>query len=128
MTNPSSREGRPLYRSRNGIIFGVCRGIAEYLNFSVFWTRVIAILGLFWSAGTVGFAYLLAALLMKLEPVLPIDNDDDREFYHSYLSSRSLALQRLKKTFDSLDRRIQRMEDIVTARDYDWDRRLNEGN
>ncbi|HOE67245.1 MAG TPA: PspC domain-containing protein [Candidatus Hydrogenedentes bacterium] len=126
MTRQSPREGRPLYRSRNGIIFGVCRGIAEHLNFSVFWTRVIAVLGLCWTGGLAGTVYILAALLMKLEPVLPIDNDGDREFYHSYLSSRNLALQRLKKTFDSLDRRLQRMEDIVTARAYDWDRRLNE--
>jgi phage shock protein C len=36
-----------------------------------------------------------------------------------------MALHRLKKTFDSLDRRIQRMEGIVTAKEYDWDRRLN---
>ena len=29
-------------------------------------------------------------------------------------------------SFENLDRRIRRMEDIVTAPDYDWDRRLNE--
>ncbi len=38
-----------------------------------------------------------------------------------------MAIQRIKRVYDSLDRRIQRMEAIVTARDYDWDRRLNEG-
>ncbi|MBP1742726.1 MAG: pspC [Deltaproteobacteria bacterium] len=32
-----------LYRSRKGAILGVCRGIAEYFDFSVFWTRAIAI-------------------------------------------------------------------------------------
>jgi phage shock protein C len=36
-----------------------------------------------------------------------------------------MATQRLKRMFDNLDRRIRRMEDTVTARDYDWDRRLN---
>jgi phage shock protein C len=35
-------------------------------------------------------------------------------------------LHRLKRTYDNLDRRIQRMEHIVTSREYDWDRRLNE--
>ncbi|MCJ7776670.1 MAG: PspC domain-containing protein, partial [Desulfobulbaceae bacterium] len=30
-----------LYRSRNGIILGVCRGVAEYFDFSVFWARTI---------------------------------------------------------------------------------------
>jgi len=37
-----------------------------------------------------------------------------------------MALHRLKRTFDNLDRRIQRIESIVTARDYDWERRLRE--
>ena len=40
-------SGRGLYRSRNGIIFGVCRGLAEYFDFSVFWVRMIAVILLF---------------------------------------------------------------------------------
>ncbi|MBW1886892.1 MAG: PspC domain-containing protein, partial [Deltaproteobacteria bacterium] len=38
-----------LYRSRSGAILGVCRGIAEYFDFSVFWTRAITIVLLFFS-------------------------------------------------------------------------------
>lgn len=62
-------ERRGLYRSRRGIIAGVCRGIAEYLDISVFWTRVFTFLA-FWFTGlfpTV-FLYILAMLLMKKEP------------------------------------------------------------
>ena len=63
-----SRQG--FYRSRNGAIFGVCRGIAEHFDFSLFWTRAIAVIVFFitgfWPA--VGL-YLLAALLMKSEPL-----------------------------------------------------------
>jgi len=115
-----------LYRSRDGMIFGVCRGIAEYLNFSVFWTRVIAVACLFftWFWPTL-VVYFLAALLMRPEPVAPLRNADDSEFYNSYTSSRSMAIQRLKRAFDRLDRRIQRMESVVTSKEYDWDRRLN---
>jgi phage shock protein C len=36
-----------------------------------------------------------------------------------------MAIRRLKRTFDNLDRRIRRIEDIVTARDYEWEQRLN---
>jgi len=32
----------------------------------------------------------------------------------------------MRRTFENLDRRIQRIESIVTARDYDWDARLND--
>ena len=120
----STRTG--LYRSRRGIICGVCRGIAEYLDFSVFWTRVIAVVLLFLTGfwPVVGL-YVLAALVMKPKPSIPIQTDADQEFYNSYVSSRRMALHRLQRTFDKLDRRIQRLEDIVTARDYDWERRFH---
>lgn len=120
------RSRTRLYRSRHGLILGVCRGLAEHMNFSVFWTRVIAVGCLvftgFWPVLGV---YFVAALLIKPEPVLPFQNDEDREFYDSYASSRTLAVQRLKRTFDNLDRRMQRMENVVTSRDYDWEHRLN---
>jgi phage shock protein C len=109
------------------MILGVCKGLAGHLDFSVFWLRVIAAVTMFLT----GFwpmilLYFIAALLMKPEPVVPFENDDDREFYDSYATSRTMALQRLKRVFDSLDRRIQRMEDAVTTREYDWERRLNQ--
>jgi phage shock protein C len=118
---------KALYRSRDGMILGVCKGVAEYLDFSVFWMRVIAVATmLFTGFWPMILLYFIGALLMKPEPVMPIDNDDDREFYDSYTSSRTMALQRLKRVFDSLDRRVQRMEDAVTTREYDWERRLHQ--
>ena len=116
-----------LYRSRHGVLFGVCRGVAEYLDFSVFWFRVI-LLALFFFTGIfpIVVIYFIAALVMKPEPVMPVQNVDDEEFYQSFATSRTMALHRLKRTFESLERRIQRMESIVTAREYDWDKRLNE--
>ncbi len=129
MRHASMEDGhpRPLYRSRDGAIFGVCKGVAEYMDVSLFWTRAIAIIGTMFTGVWMGvIAYFVAALLLKPEPVIPIESDDDREFYHAYTTSRSMALQRLKRLFDHLDRRIQRMEDTVTAREYDWERRLHE--
>ena len=123
-----NRERGNLYRSRHGMIFGVCAGIADYLGLNVFWVRVATVaLFLFTGIWPTAIAYILAALLMKPEPVIPIETEEAQEFYNSYVSSRGLALHRLKRTFDNLDRRVQRMETIVTAREYDWERRLNEG-
>jgi phage shock protein C len=127
MRTTEERRKQGLYRSRDGVIFGVCKGVADYLDFSVFWTRVLAVVLFFVSLGWLGVAlYVLAALLMKPEPVVPFEEELDQEFYDSYVNSRSNALHRLKRTFDGLERRIRRMENIVTARDYDWERRLNE--
>jgi len=124
--NRSRRPDMP-YRSRKGIVFGVCRGLAEYFDIPLFWVRVFFLIGFIMSGfWMVGAAYILAALLMKPEPVLPIESEEDAEFYNSYTNSRAMALHRLRRTFENLDRRIQRIESIVTARDYDWDARLND--
>jgi phage shock protein C len=119
MDRLTAAEG--FYRSRRGIIFGVCRGLAEHFNFSVFWTRVLVlILFLFTGFWPVGLLYLVAGLLLQPEPVIPLENKSDEEFYHSYTRSRSSAIARIKSKFDNIDRRIQRMEDTVTSKEFDF--------
>ncbi len=115
-----------LYRSRRGFLAGVCRGLAEYFDFSVFWTRAIALALLFFT----GFwpmlvLYLIATLLMKPEPVVTIRSGDEQEFYDSYLHSRRSAADRIKRRYDGLERRIRRMEDRVTTPEFEWQRRMN---
>jgi phage shock protein C len=118
-----SRGG--IYRSRDGVIFGVCRGLAEHFDFSVFWARAIAIVFLlvsgFWPA--IGL-YLIATLLMKPAPVVPLKTEAEQEFYDSYTHSRRMAARRLKRRFENLERRLQRMEHIVTTREFDWESKL----
>ena len=122
-----SRDGQ-LYRSRDGMILGVCRGLAEYYNLPVFWVRFAAAMALLITGlWPILGIYLLAAFLMKPEPAVPFRSEDEHEFYHSYYSSRKMGLQRLKRTFDNLDRRLRRMEDHVTTREFDWERRFRQG-
>ncbi|MDD9301629.1 MAG: envelope stress response membrane protein PspC [Desulfobacter sp.] len=110
-----------IYRSRQGIFMGVCRGLAQHFNFSVFWTRIIVfILFLFTGFWPVGVIYIVAGLLLKLEPAIPLKNETDQEFYQSYTTSRESAIQRIKRKFDNIDRRIQRMEHTVTSREFDF--------
>ena len=120
-----SRDG--VYRARNGVIFGVCRGLADYFDFSVLWARVIAVIFLlvsgFWPA--IGL-YLIATLLMKPAPVVPIKTEAEQEFYDSYTHSRRMAARRLKRRFENLERRLQRMEHIVTTREFDWESKIQE--
>jgi phage shock protein C len=118
--------GGGLYRSRNGIILGVCRGIADYFDFSVFWARVITLVLLFLTGfWPVMILYFVAALLMKPEPVIPIKTDEEQEFYDSYVHSHRGATDRLKRRYENLERRIRRMEDHVTGREFEWESKLN---
>ena len=118
-------DQRDLYRSRNGVIMGVCRGLAEYFNFSVFWVRVIfLVLLIFTGFWPIGALYLVAALIMKPEPVIPIHTEAEQEFYDSYTHSRQQAAQRIKLKYENLKRRLQRLEDIVTSPEYNWEDRF----
>ena len=120
------KEKRGLYRSRSGAVLGVCKGLAEYFDFSVFWLRAIFIVFLLFSGiWPILILYILASLLMKPEPVRPFETEAEQEFYDSYVYSRQHAAQRLKRRYGNLDRRIRRLEDSVTSREFDWDQRMN---
>ena len=126
MTGYEQRTGP--YRSRNGAVLGVCKGLAEYFNFSLFWTRFLTVIGaLIMGVWPVVFLYIILALLLKPEPVVPFESESDHEFYNSYTASKRMAVHRLKSTFDNLERRLRRLEDSITAREFDWERRLNKG-
>ena len=120
------RSDRGLYRSRRGAIAGVCRGLAEYYDFSVFWLRVIVIFLLLFSGfWPVLFVYFVASLVMKPEPVRPIQSEEEQDFYDNYVQSRPSAARRLKRRFQNLERRLQRMEDTVTGREFEWEQKMN---
>ncbi|MDM8553907.1 envelope stress response membrane protein PspC [Desulfococcaceae bacterium HSG7] len=115
-----------LYRARDGFILGVCKGIAEFYDFALFWIRaVFVVLFIFTGFWPICVIYFVAALLMKPKPVIPLETEDDREFYDSYTHSRKAAANRLKRRYDNLERRIRRMEDRVTSQEFDFDQKLN---
>lgn len=127
MSSYSGRTGG-IYRSKEGLLLGVCKGFANYFDFSVSWLRagliVIFLLSGFWPV--IGI-YLVAALLMKSEPINQVANEAEQEFYESYTNSPRNAAERLKRKFQDLDRRIRRMEDTVTNKEYEWDRKFKSG-
>lgn len=117
---------RPLTRSRNGWIFGVCQGLADYAEISVVWIRLLAIIGFFFTAGwPLVIIYIMAAIFMKLPSSVDLRSEDDWDLHCTLSSDRGLALNRLKHKFERLDRRTRRMEEIITAKEYDWERRFN---
>ncbi len=120
MSYEYTAPSRGLYRSRDGIIFGVCRGFAEYFDVSVFWTRVIVVAAFVLTGiWPVGVAYIAAALIMQAEPGAP---SRGRRTRHEPVRP---AGEGLRARFSGLDERIQRLEAVVTSRERDWDERLH---
>lgn len=102
--------------------------------------------GLWVTAMVGGFFYMLAALLMQpprvaggihmtaseednfLPPPVPPTSPWNRPAEVTVPQNHTAArvdLAQLDRQLESLNRRIQRMETIVTDRQYDWDRRLD---
>jgi len=125
MKRRTNRPKGTLYRSRNGTFAGVCRGLADYYGFSVGWLRfLVVMLMLFSGIWPMVILYVIAAMVMKPEPMRPIETADEQFFYDDYVQSRHSAARRIKRRYDQLDRRLRRMEDRVTAKEFDWDRRM----
>ena len=120
------RQTPRLYRSRRGIIFGVCRGLGEYFDFSVFWIRFITVVMLMITGlwPIIGI-YILAALIMKPEPIRPFEKEAERDFYDGYMDSRRRTLRHIRRLYENLDHRLRRMEDIVTGKDFEWEEKMN---
>ena len=57
MVRQYDKERSGPYRSRNGLVLGVCRGLAEHLDFSIFWMRILALFFLLSSVGIAIFVY-----------------------------------------------------------------------
>lgn len=119
-------EGRKtLYRARDGKVMGVCKGLARYFDVRVRYVRLAfifaAIFTAFWP---VAIIYVLLGLIVKPEPVYMPQDTAEKDFYSAYVGSRSEAVSRLRDKFDRIEKRIRRMEDVVTSKEYDWERRF----
>jgi len=121
-------SGRKLYRSRDGWICGVCQGLSDYFNLRVGWVRFITVLVfLFSGIWPIVIMYLIACLLMKPEPAIPVENEYRQDFCDTHYSRRSRARRDFKRRYSNLERRFRRMEDTVTSRDFEWEQRLERG-
>ena len=126
MSRQAYYASRALYRSRCGWIFGVCRGIADYADISPIWVRLaFVILAVTTAFFPMVLVYLVLAIVVKPEPLLRPETEDDWAFYDVYAASRSRALSQLKRRLEELDRRARRIEDVVTTPGFDWEQRLN---
>ena len=73
---------RGFYRDReNGMIFGVCAGIADRFNLNLFTVRVIAVISLFLFFWLTLALYLGATVLIREKPLIYSGRDSEHEFW-----------------------------------------------
>lgn len=119
-----NQRRRKLFRSRNGVILGVFEGISDYTGYSAFWMRAVAVVLLILTGlWPVGGIYILAALLMTPEPKTAVSAKRARAA-RKMKQGREWADRQTSKAHDHLNDRIRNLEEILSNRAHDWDRRF----
>lgn len=110
---------RKLYRSRNGEILGVCKGIAEWRNLPVDAVRLVFIL-LVLFAGMSIWVYFILALILPVEPEYQ-ENSRGRRRYSTPPPDD------IDSDFENLKERVRKMEDEELDKEKDWENRFSKG-
>lgn len=109
------------FRANDGVIFGVAKGLASYFGWSVGIVRLLFILvSLFLFFWPTIILYLVAAMIMSPEPDGSLNTQEERDIWlHTQLDPES-ALEQLGRRASSVEKRLRRLEDYVTSKEYSW--------
>lgn len=115
------RRRNRLYRSHKDVVFfGVCGGIAEHFDIAPWGVRVgVILLTMLGGFPWIPIAYVIMGMTMKQAPEERFENYEQEEFWNVYQSSRAEALRKVHRAYQMLDKRLQRMESIVTAPSFE---------
>lgn len=107
---------RRMYRDpKNGIICGVCAGVADYFGFGRTITRVIAALSLIFFMPGVLLIYFGLCFILPRKPVESERAPRDERFAQSVRFSPQDTLSNVRYRFRDLEARMRRMERYVTS-------------
>lgn len=120
-------NGNKLFRNGNDAIFlGVCAGLADFFGFDRTVTRAATVLAAFLFPPTVIIAYVLLGLVLKKSP--ETGSDSSSEHYRLRQRIRSephSTLESVRHRFRELDRRLQRLEKLVTSKKFRLEREID---
>lgn len=112
---PASRTR--FYRDkRNGKLFGVCAGIADYTGFDVNLVRVCFLAAVFMSGGSVLPFYFIAAMVTPTKPrQFELADTEERQFWQGVRASPARTARDIRSRFKDIDRRLADIESYVTT-------------
>jgi phage shock protein C len=124
MTEDFTRSPNPhrLYRSRrDGVIAGVCAGLASYFNVDVVIVRIAAILGVIFTplSPFIIVGYIVAAFVMPQRPDYERPpTAEESQFWRGVSRRPEATFSNLKYRFRDLDSRLQDIERVVTSDEW----------
>ena len=122
--NPNPRR---LYRDvENGMVAGVCAGIADYFGFSVTGFRWLVVLGCAFAMPALFIGYIAAAFLLPRKPAGMYHNEGEETFWRSVRRDPHYAFDDIRQKYRDLDGRLQGMEQYVTSPRFDLDQKFRD--
>lgn len=115
------------FRAKDGVIFGVARGVADHFGWSVGLVRLILILSaIFLFMWPTIIIYLIAAVVMSPAPDGRLDTQEERDIWLQTQLDPTAAMKQLARRAGTVEKRLRRLEDYVTSRDYAWSRKMRD--
>jgi phage shock protein C len=116
-----------LYRNRrDGVILGVCTGIADYFGVQRWVVRVLWVGGLLMFPPPTIIGYFLLALLLPKAPEHLYENKDEEHFWRDVRVDPARKFSELRHKFREQEQRLRGMESYVTSEAYRVHREINE--
>lgn len=109
-----------LYKDRqNGMVAGVCAGIAKYYGWNANGLRIGLVLLSLFAFPLPLIVYIVAAFIMKAEPPGPIyQTAEEERFWRTFSTRPKATFSELKHRFRALDGRLAALESAVTSDEY----------
>jgi phage shock protein C len=127
MMNEQTNGSRQFRRSAdNAMLGGVCAGIADYFGFNLKATRFLAFIGFLLNPLLGLAAYVAVVMLVPSAHSAASRPDVDPRFQRTIRSSPQRAISDVSRRFQSLDRRLARLEKYVTSGRYKLDREFRD--
>jgi phage shock protein C len=116
-----------LYRDKkNGIIAGVCAGIAEYFGMNRKGVRVVTFLFMLFPpfSAFIIISYVVLAIVLPVKPGELEEDNEQAEFWRGVSNAPSDVFGALRHRFRELTHRLEKMEAFVTSKEFEIDREL----
>ena len=109
-----------LYKNpQQGIITGVCAGIADYFDLPKALIRFLVIVAFLFTSGIVTIIYIVLAFLLEKRPPQLFHSLEEETFWRGVANAPRMTLSELKYKFMTLNERMKKMEDHVTSPEFE---------
>lgn len=107
---------------KNGIIRGVCAGIADYFGIPVVPVRIAMIVAFFLFSVPVALAYLILGFVLNPKPDGLYRSEDEERFWRRTRVDPHRTVSEFQQKFRSVEKRIRDAEAYVTSSEFKLNR------